>query len=304
MPAVVLIIVPIAIGGAAVGISAVGVYLVRLFKRKKKGEVLLKEPNASYPLRLIDREQIARIAWRFRFALPSPKETLGCAVGQHVYLSTHFDGVPLRRPYTPTTLPSERGYVDFLIKIYPQSERYPRGGRMTSFLNQMQIGDFVDVRGPEGLLTYEAPGEFVTRASPNSAERTIKVTRIGMIAGGSGVTPMLQLIRAVLSDPKDATKLYLVCANRREADIMGRADLEELMGHHPNQFHVWHTLDRPEHDWAYSRGAVDACLLREHLPPPNAATLVLLCGPTGMVEEACKPALDQLGFAEEQCYVF
>ena len=57
-----------------------------------------------------------------------------------------------------------------------------------------------------------------------------------MIAGGTGITPMLQVIRAILKNPRDTTKLYLIFANQTEEDILLRQELESLQS---DRFHLW-----------------------------------------------------------------
>ena len=67
---------------------------------------------------------------------------------------------------------------------------------------------------------------------------------VGM-SGGTGITPMLQLIRQITRDPKDETKLSLLFANQTEEDILLRDELEEAVKSHPDQIKVWYTVDRP-----------------------------------------------------------
>lgn len=65
------------------------------------------------------------------------------------------------------------------------------------------------------------------------------------MSGGTGITPMLQLIRQVTRDPKDETKLSLLFANQTEEDILLRDELEEAVKSHPDRIKVWYTVDRP-----------------------------------------------------------
>ena len=67
-----------------------------------------------------------------------------------------------------------------------------------------------------------------------------------MIAGGSGITPMLQIIAAVFADSNDDTELALLYANQSEGDILVRQELEAYQKEYPGQFKLWYTLDRPE----------------------------------------------------------
>nr|AAC72953.1 unknown [Homo sapiens] len=127
---------------------------------------------------------------------------------------------------------------------------------------------------------------------------------MGMIAGGTGITPMLQLIRAILKVPEDPTQCFLLFANQTEKDIILREDLEELQARYPNRFKLWFTLDHPPKDWAYSKGFVTADMIREHLPAPGDDVLVLLCGPPPMVQLACHPNLDKLGYSQKMRFTY
>lgn len=63
--------------------------------------------------------------------------------------------------------------------------------------------------------------------------------------GGTGITPMLQLITAVFRDPEDQTCLSLLFANQSEDDILVREELEAVQQQHPDRFKLWYTVDRP-----------------------------------------------------------
>lgn len=64
------------------------------------------------------------------------------------------------------------------------------------------------------------------------------------LSGGTGITPMLQLVRHITRDPKDNTEMRLIFANQSESDILLRNELEEVAKEHPNQFKVWYTVDK------------------------------------------------------------
>lgn len=64
-------------------------------------------------------------------------------------------------------------------------------------------------------------------------------------SGGTGITPMLQLIRQITRDPKDETKISLLFANQTEEDILLRDELEEAVKNNPDQVKIWYTVDRP-----------------------------------------------------------
>lgn len=119
--------------------------------------------------------------------------------------------------------------------------------------------------------------------------------KIGMLAGGTGITPMYQLIRAICEDDRDLTEVSLIYANRTEADILLRDELETMARKYPQNFKLYYLLDSPPADWQYGSGYVTKDLMAERFPAPSAESKVLLCGPPGMVN-AAKKSLQDLGF--------
>lgn len=113
-----------------------------------------------------------------------------------------------------------------------------KGGKFSQHLDSLKIGDFVGFRGPKGRIAYRGNGIFEGRLDkrwPGRTERRFK--RIGMIAGGVGIAPMLQvglylrvysprgffqIINAVLEDPNDQTEITLLYSNHAEYDIICR----------------------------------------------------------------------------------
>uniref|UniRef100_A0A2K5PXR4 NADH-cytochrome b5 reductase n=1 Tax=Cebus imitator TaxID=2715852 RepID=A0A2K5PXR4_CEBIM len=219
--------------------------LMKLFQHSTPA-ITLESPDIKYPLRLIDREIISHDTRRFRFALPSPQHILGLPVGQHIYLSARIDGNLVIRPYTPVSSDDDKGFVDLVIKVYFKDThpKFPAGGKMSQYLESMQIGDTIDFRGPSGLLVYQGKGKFAIRPDKKSNPVIKTVKSVGMIAGGTGITPMLQVIRAIMKDPDDHTVCHLLFANQTEKDILLRPELEELRNEHSSRFKLWYTLDR------------------------------------------------------------
>jgi cytochrome-b5 reductase len=72
-----------------------------------------------------------------------------------------------------------------------------------------------------------------------------EVVEILFLIGGTGITPMLQLIRHITRDPDDNTEIALLFANQSEDDILLKDELEEVAKTHPEQFKLWYTVDRP-----------------------------------------------------------
>ena len=117
---------------------------------------------------------------------------------------------------------------------------------------QMKIGQTLKVKGPKGAMVY----------TPNL------VKRFGMIAGGTGITPMLQIIRAVIRGrPKnggnDTTEVDLIFANVNSEDILLKEDLDAL-AKEDNGFRVHYVLNNPPEKWEGGVGFVTPDMIKVH----------------------------------------
>jgi len=277
------------------------------FSKKSSKKVALVDPDVKYPFELVLKEELTHDTRRFRFALPSPQHSLGLPIGQHIYLTARINGEPVVRPYTPTSSDDEKGYFDLVLKVYKAGvhPKFPNGGKMSQYLDSLNIGDTVEVRGPNGRLQYKGKGVFEIRTDKKSPPIVKKVKRVGMIAGGTGITPMYQLIKDICKHPDDETKLQLIFANQSENDILLRNELDELHENYRNKFGLWYTIDKSVQDgWSYSVGFVNDEMIHSHLPPPGDDVLILMCGPPPMIQFACNPNLDKLGYSKEQRFAY
>ncbi|GAA5880530.1 hypothetical protein JCM8547_002039 [Rhodosporidiobolus lusitaniae] len=265
-----------------------------LDKRKWKGAKLVSIDYVNHDSRL------------YRFALDHEEQPLGLPVGQHVYARLRrkvcpgdaeksgaavVEGELVQRAYTPVSKGGAKGYLDLLIKVYFKTADFPEGGKMTLGFEELQVGDIVEFKGPLGSFEWIGAGACRWRG----VER--KVKHVAMICAGSGITPILQVLRGVIHDPNDTdTKLYCVNANKTEADILMRAELEELERQVGSQRFKHHlVLSRHTDDWKYGRGRINKAVLQVHFPPPSEDTMVLFCGPDPLIE-ALKPGLQELGY--------
>ncbi|XP_056413516.1 NADH-cytochrome b5 reductase 3 [Hyla sarda] len=280
---------------------AAGNYMIN----KKRKCVTLKDPNRKYRLRLIHKMAINHNTRRFRFALPSTNHTLGIPPGKCIYLSARINDNLVVRPYTPLCC-EDKGFVDLLIKVYfkDQNPDFPEGGKMSQYLDNLSIGETIEFQGPKGLFVYQGKGYFAIQSNKRSLAERKFARHVGMIAGGTGLTPMLQLIQTILHDPEDETKCVLLFANKSEEDIILCNALMELQNEYSERFKLWFTVDSASEEWKYSKGFIDSKMIQEHLPPPADDVIILLCGPPAMIKLACKPSLNMLGYDQDMCYVF
>ncbi|KIH62105.1 oxidoreductase, FAD-binding protein [Ancylostoma duodenale] len=215
--------------------------------------VTLVESEAKYALPLAEKIEITHNTRKFRFRLPSDNHVLGLPAGRHVYLSAKIDGKLVVRPYTPVSSDDDLGYVYFR-GIHP---KFPDGGKMSQHLEQLKIGETVEFRGPAGSIVYNGNGKFVIQKDKKTPPQERVFETLSMIAGGSGITPMLQIITAVLKNNDDKTQMSLLFANHTEDDILCRKELDELALEHRDRFNVWYTVGQPPANWVFSSGRVD-----------------------------------------------
>lgn len=232
------------------------------------------DPHTFQPLHLAVKELLAPNVYRLLFELPTPDTVLGLPIGQHVSIKGTIDGATVQRSYTPVSNNSDKGILDLVIKVYPD-------GLLTGkYLANLSVGDEVLFRGPKGAMRY----------------RRGLCKKIGMLAGGTGITPMYQVIRAICEDPRDTTEVSLIYANRTEGDILLRTELESFAARYPKSLSIHYLLDSPPEDWTHGTGYVTKELMSAKFPnPQEQGSKVMLCGPPPMVN-AAKKSLVELGY--------
>jgi cytochrome-b5 reductase len=232
--------------------------------------VLTPQEYRKYKLR--SKKEVSEGIWRFTFDLPNSWSILGLPIGQHIAIKGTVGDHTVVRSYTPISSNRDLGRLDLIIRVYPD-------GQLGNYLKNLEVGDEADIRGPKGAMRY----------------RKGMAKHIGMVGGGTGITPLFQLIRAICEDKTDDTKVTLIYGNRSEADIMMREQLDRYAEDAGDQFNVYYTLDKPSENWKGGKGHVTKELLAEKMPKPSPDSKIMLCGPPGMVN-ATKDNLVELGF--------
>ena len=181
----------------------------------------------------------------YRFNLPSAKSILGLPIGQHISVAATIEGQPKEvvRSYTPISSDEDHGYFDLLIKSYPT-------GNISRHMASMKIGQTLKVKGPKGAMVY----------TPNL------VRHLGMISGGTGITPMLQIIKAIIrgrpqNGGKDTTEVDLIFANVNKEDILLKEDLDNL-AKEDEGFRVHYVLNNPPEKWNGGVGFVTPDMIK------------------------------------------
>jgi cytochrome-b5 reductase len=137
----------VAVAVAVVAVAAGAAFLLLLLRSSKKPKGCL-DPENFKEFKLVEKRQISHNVAKFRFALPTPASVLGLPIGQHISCrGQDATGEEVIKPYTPTTLDSDLGRFELVIKMYPQ-------GRMSHHFHEMKVGDYLSVRGPKVWLYF------------------------------------------------------------------------------------------------------------------------------------------------------
>eukprot|EP01084_Bolivina_argentea_P160016 278685_1 len=255
------------------------------------------------PFELLSKEEYNHDTIKVRFGMvvkgrhafrKSLKEAL--RLGDH-YLFKYLDQeTPIIRAYTP--LPGDgkesKMSFDLLVKLYPN-------GRMSQHLNHMKIGDTILCKKNCGKVCYFEVGKIRFCDAPYH----LNVSKLNLIAGGSGITPMYQIIANIhLNKAFDKTQISLVYANKSEKDIWLRNELEAIEKGNQN-IKVHFIIEDDSNQFDVGRVNVEIC--KQYLFPPsvdsNARTVTLLCGPCSM-QKAVKRCLTKIGYDDKSVTTF
>jgi len=228
-------------------------------------------PDPAIRLRLASIRRETRDAVTLRFPLPSG-EPLGAKPGQFLTFDWMIDGRKLPRSYSISSSPLRTDYVEVTVK---------HQGTVSSFLNRdARVGLTVEAHGPFGQFCFD---EKLHR-------------NIVLFAGGSGITPILSMLRYIEAAAAE-TEILLLYAVRSEHDIIFREELEWLLLRLP-RFRCVIVASRPGPDWSGLRGHVDRGRIAQEVGEIGDRTF-FLCGPAGFMETV-KEILTSMGVLAEQ----
>ncbi len=187
----------------------------------------------------------------------------GHVAGQHVDVRlTASDGYSAVRSYSIASAPNSKGPVEITV------ERLPNGEVSPYLTQNVAIGDRLELRGPIG-------GWFVWRAEQNEP--------IQLIAGGSGIVPLMAMIRSRISAGGTAP-FRLLYSVREPGAVFYRDELQALSKKdNPVTVTYAYTRATPK-DWPQPPGRIDAALITSATWPSKRGPTSYVCGPTSFVE--------------------
>jgi ferredoxin-NADP reductase len=189
----------------------------------------------------------------------------GHVAGQHVDVRlTGTDGYSAVRSYSIASAPNSEGRVDLTI------ERLPNGEVSPYLTQEVVVGDRLELRGPIG-------GWFVWR--------TEQTEPIQLVAGGSGIVPLMAMIRARVSVASTAP-FRLLYSVREPSAVFYRDELLALSDHN-RSVSIAHAYTRiAPKDWPRPPGRIDATIIANTTCPATLHPTCYVCGPTSFVENA------------------
>ena len=236
---------------------------------------LTNHENAKSPMRLLlsQIEQQTHDTKTLRFQILDEKRF--CAKpGQFLTFQWPIDGQRVRRSYTVSSSPVHENYVEITPKRM-------ENGCVSVFLNERaKPGLAVEASGPYGRFYFDG---------------TLHKS-IVLIAAGSGITPMISMLRYI-DDLELATPVTLLYCVRTGADIIFENELSRLSRSLPN-FKYELCLSRPEPAWKGRSGRLTEEFVSEKVTDLNAPTF-FLCGPKGFMDNA-RQILSTLGVNQDR----
>ena len=229
-----------------------------------------------HPLKVAEIVPETAEANSIRFEIPPQlRDAFAFKAGQHLTLRTTIDGEEVRRNYSLCTAPAESDWMVTVKRI--------GGGLFSNWVgDRLKAGDTVDVMVPHGSFTTEF----------NAARSRHLVA----IAGGSGITPVMSLVKTLLREEPNS-RFTLLYGNRDSSSVIFLEALAGLKDKHLGRLEIYHFLDQEEQDIELFNGMLNRERLEEAISSlvPDAAEVDgwFICGPGPMMDAAEGALLDR-----------
>ena len=232
-----------------------------------------------HPLRVRDMRPEGDDATVVSFDVPGDlAETFRFEPGQYLTLRTQQGGEDLRRSYSICAAQGE----DLRVGV-----RKVPGGAFTTWLHEaLKPGDMLDVMPPQGRF---------------GAALSKRPRHLLAVAGGSGITPILSLLKTALASDAQ-TRCTLLYGNRRAASTMFKEELEDLKNRHLTRLVLHPVFSREQMDSPLNAGRLDADKIATLLRLVGPVDEAFICGPHAMNDEA-EAALLAAGIAPDRIHV-
>jgi nitrate reductase (NAD(P)H) len=163
------------------------------------------------------------------------------------------------------------------------------------FDSMIPDSDTIEVKGPIGSF------EYLKNGLVSYKDKETCIDRFCMVAGGSGITPIHQVLHAILSNPGDKTKCTLLFANRTVDDILCGEQLDQWKD--DCKFEVHHAIAVPPNGWKGISGYLCKESLEKYFPPPTEKMMLLICGPPAL-NKVIRDGATLIGWGPDQIVEF
>jgi ring-1,2-phenylacetyl-CoA epoxidase subunit PaaE len=237
-----------------------------------------------HTLRIADVRRETPDAISLRFDVPAAlRGEYAFVQGQHLTLRTHLDGEEVRRTYSICA-----GVDDGELRV---AIKQVAGGRFSTWANAtLRSGDVIDVLTPDG--------RFHTPLDP------LQSRHYAAFAAGSGITPVLSLIKTTLQrEPR--SRFTLLYCNRQQSNVLFQEELEDVKDRHLTRFTLYNLFSREHQDVGLFNGRLDGAKVAafaETLLPADTIDEAFVCGPGAMLDEV-SAALQALGMSPEHVHL-
>lgn len=247
---------------------------------------------------LLKRWKISPTSFVLRFGLPNEflplnLSTCACILAKADLPDREGTAEAVVRPYTPISTNAQVGSFDLLIKNYGEH------GRLSTHLCSLQEGQEISFKHIAFNVKIQAPFGF---------------KKVCMLVGGTGITPMIQALHAILGDSTSDVEAIVLYGSRESTDILGK-DLLDTWSEESKRLYVTHIMsDEPDgSDWKGARGHITKEVVEKYLPPPeDEEFIIFVCGPPAMYNALCGPRdekdisglLKDMGYSADQVYKF
>lgn len=224
-----------------------------------------------HSLRIADVTPETDEAVCIRFEVPEElSDTFRFLQGQYLTLRTELDGREVRRSYSICS-----GVHDGTLEV---AIKRIQGGVFSNYANdELTPGDVIEVMPPRG--------SFYTELDPGNRKNYM------CVAAGSGITPILSIIRTIL-DTEPHSRVTLIYGNRRTSTIMFRDRLGFIKNRYMDRFNWINVLSREEQDAEVLHGRINnrkgGELQQKHLIDIGSTDEFFLCGPESMISEVSR----------------
>jgi len=234
----------------------------------------------------------------YRFSLHGSLQKSGLHVGQFVAIRGELDGETLTGYYSPVSRPDDTGIISILCRTDD------KGGPIVKLLTSLKPGSACMMKAMGGLSLIRQPKQGIWQYVGR------EVKQLSLLAGGTGLAPMLQITRAYIhalqsedAMPSDGG-VKLVYAAENAGDLAFVSAFEELKQRFPSLLSYFFVLNDPPPSWTQGIGFVDPDTIRSKLWfPPSDDIVNVICGPP-IFEKIMCGHLSKLGYAPQQYYAF